>query len=550
MLKVAVQPTKIDTGGLHSFWTASVFTRVCTLLAILAAENLAIACLDHPWFKLHQVTAAPIAFGAGLLFFGRSKLRASPIDTTPLNRTFLLLHGTCAVLWAISEIVLLQSSSTSPSLNRVAILMWFASIAALGPSLFGAFLSARRLARIAKTLIVPASYAALTTIAAMAARTWIWKVWNAPGSRFGQAIQSATFSGVKLLLGIFYPTVVAQPGHNLIGTPRYTVDVAGACSGIEGLLLMLVLTLGWLIFVRKEVKIMRAAWLVPIALAAIWLLNLVRIATLIAIGDAGHPDVAMTGFHSEAGWLMFNLVALGFLLSAQYIPWLQKTFKRPVARDISSISHPQAAVVYLAPFMAILAASLLSQAVSSGFEWLYPLRFAAALTAFWTFRSEYKKIDWRFDWLGPIAGVIVFALWLAASRLAGQPSSVQSLAAGLAHLPPWGRISWLIVRCTAAVVTVPIAEELAFRGFVARRVMASGFESVPFTRLSPLAIGISSVAFGLLHGRMWLAGVLSGIVFAVIAKVRGRLGEAVAAHATANLLLTAWAIASGNYAIW
>jgi CAAX prenyl protease-like protein len=200
--------------------------------------------------------------------------------------------------------------------------------------------------------------------------------------------------------------------------------------------------------------------------------------------------------------------------------------------------------------MAILAASLLSQAVSSGFEWLYPLRFAAALTAFWTFRSEYKKIDWRFDWLGPIAGVIVFALWLAASRLAGQPSSVQSLAAGLAHLPPWGRISWLIVRCTAAVVTVPIAEELAFRGFVARRAMASGFESVPFTRLSPLAIGISSVAFGLLHGRMWLAGVLSGVVFAVIAKVRGRLGEAVAAHATANLLLTAWAIASGNYAIW
>jgi membrane protease YdiL (CAAX protease family) len=49
---------------------------------------------------------------------------------------------------------------------------------------------------------------------------------------------------------------------------------------------------------------------------------------------------------------------------------------------------------------------------------------------------------------------------------------------------------------------------------------------------------------------MWIAGTLAGIVFALVAKVRGRLGEAVAAHATANLLIALWVLARGDYRMW
>lgn len=41
--------------------------------------------------------------------------------------------------------------------------------------------------------------------------------------------------------------------------------------------------------------------------------------------------------------------------------------------------------------------------------------------------------------------------------------------------------------------------------------------------------------------------VLAGLLFALVAKWRNRLGEAVAAHATANLLLAAWVLARGDY---
>jgi CAAX prenyl protease-like protein len=124
------------------------------------------------------------------------------------------------------------------------------------------------------------------------------------------------------------------------------------------------------------------------------------------------------------------------------------------------------------------------------------------------------------------------------------------VAQGLARLSSGQRAAWIITRTIAAVLTVPLAEELAFRGYIARRFMSADAVSVPFASLSLFAVLASSLAFGILHGRMWLAGTLAAVVFAVVAKLRGRLGEAVAAHATANLLLALWVIARGDYSLW
>jgi CAAX prenyl protease-like protein len=96
---------------------------------------------------------------------------------------------------------------------------------------------------------------------------------------------------------------------------------------------------------------------------------------------------------------------------------------------------------------------------------------------------------------------------------------------------------------------VPIAEELFFRGFLARRFMSADVENVSFLRLTPVAILASSVLFGLMHGKMWFAGLLAGLAFALVAKLRGRIGEAVGAHAVANLLIAVWALTRGNYSL-
>jgi exosortase E/protease (VPEID-CTERM system) len=275
-------------------------------------------------------------------------------------------------------------------------------------------------------------------------------------------------------------------------------------------------------------------------------MNIVRITALIAIGDAGHEGVALHGFHSDAGWILFNAVAFGFLLAANRLPWLHKNGL--AAPRVAQTETRNEAVMYLLPFVAVLAASMVAKAASDGFEWLYPLRLVAALAVFWWFRAEYRKLDWKFGWLGPVAGAAVFAMWFGLARW--QHVDGTALGGQLAQLARWQRVGWIAARAVAAVVTVPIAEELAFRGYLARRVMAADVETVPFARLSAAAMLVSSAVFGLMHGKMWVAGIVAGLAFAGVAKVRGRLGEAVAAHATANLLIAVWVLVSGDFGMW
>jgi CAAX prenyl protease-like protein len=135
-------------------------------------------------------------------------------------------------------------------------------------------------------------------------------------------------------------------------------------------------------------------------------------------------------------------------------------------------------------------------------------------------------------------------------------TAASSLGQALAGLSPTARWTWIAFRVAAAVVTVPIAEELAFRGYLARRFVSREFEAVSFSSLTPLSICLSSVVFGLEHMKNlvdWqhlLLGTLAGLAFAVALRRRGRIGDAVAAHAVSNLLLAAWVLGFGAWAQW
>ena len=68
-------------------------------------------------------------------------------------------------------------------------------------------------------------------------------------------------------------------------------------------------------------------------------------------------------------------------------------------------------------------------------------------------------------------------------------------------------------------------------------------------RFSWVAFLVSSVLFGLLHGR-WLAGVLAGMLYALAFYRRRSLGDAVAAHAVTNALIAAYVLSTGAWSMW
>src|SRR5262249_31374140 len=126
------------------------------------------------------------------------------------------------------------------------------------------------------------------------------------------------------ILAILRPflRVVSDPVALTIGTPRFRVAIAPGCSGLEGVGLILLFTGAWLWFFRRECRFPQALVVLPVGAVVMFLLNAARIATLIAIGNAGAPGIALGGFHSQAGWIAFNGVALLFTLAFRRVPWL------------------------------------------------------------------------------------------------------------------------------------------------------------------------------------------------------------------------------------
>ncbi|MFT4112998.1 exosortase E/protease, VPEID-CTERM system [Silvibacterium sp.] len=385
-------------------------------------------------------------------------------------------------------------------------------------------------------------------------------LWDTSTLPHGRILQIVAFRAVHFLLSPILPGVVVDPTTFIVGTSRFAVSIAEQCSGIEGLGLVLVFTCAWLLYLRRETRFPQAFLLIPLALVAVWTLNILRIAVIILIGNAGAPAIAMVGFHSQAGWIAFTLVSLAFSMATTRIPWFQKQrVAVPEAIDSGSVpmltserttgAESPATAAYLVPFLAILAASFVSRAASGYFEWLYPLRFLAAIVALWAFRSEYRKLQWNFGWMSPLVGAAVFALWIAPEFLSSQHETSR-LGSDLATLTPSARFAWIAFRCAAAVITVPIAEELAFRGYLARRLMRRNFESASLARLTPLSIVISSAIFGALHGAQWMVGIFAGVAFALLARWRGRIGDAVIAHATSNALLALWVLVRHDWSQW
>src|SRR6185437_3292764 len=102
----------------------------------------------------------------------------------------------------------------------------------------------------------------------------------------------------------------------------------------------------------------------------------------------------------------------------------------------------------------------------------------------------------------------------------------------------------------SAVILVPLVEELAYRGYLLRRLVAADFQSVPFARIGWVPVLVSALAFGLVHGPLWLPGIAAGVMFARLLIRTGRMGEAVAAHGVANALIGASVLLWHQWQLW
>ena len=376
-------------------------------------------------------------------------------------------------------------------------------------------------------------------------------------------LRGPTLGASLWLLRLWEPDVFADPANYILGAGNFRVQITTPCSGYEGVGLVWVFLATYFWLFRTHLRFPQALLLIPVATAAVWFANVARIAVLVSIGAHASPAVALGGFHSYAGSLLFCAIAL----ACAAVGHRSSFFTRGGVAEDDPVPPADGAVVntpaathwtanpaapYLVPFLAVVASGLVTGALSAGpVDPLYGVRVLAALALLWHYRANYlPMVEGLRDRRGVAAAVFIGAtvavVWVALT-LAAHPSAARP-DEGPARLPGYWGAAWVAARCVGAIVVAPVVEELAFRGYLARRLMAADFESVSLGRLTPFALLASSGLFAALHGQ-FLGGLAAGLAYGWAARRRGKLVDAVVAHAVTNALLVAYALPTGAWGI-
>src|SRR5688572_4751473 len=221
-------------------------------------------------------------------------------------------------------------------------------------------------------------------------------------------------------------------------------------------------------------------------------------------------------------------------------------------------------LAYLLPMMVFLVFTALGTA---GFvtavvpaRYAYPISYvvktvvvAGMLVWFW---RCYTKIRWNGWWLGVIVGVVGIFQWVLMQRWLQRfeffkPDEPTFWNDAVANWSPSLLWSFVAVRLTGAVLVVPVMEELFWRDFLWRQILAPNdfkLARVGEWGWAPF-LGVSA-AFAVVHGNWWLTSIVWALMIAALLVYTKSLGACIIAHAVTNLLLGVYVLVWKDWAFW
>ncbi len=220
------------------------------------------------------------------------------------------------------------------------------------------------------------------------------------------------------------------------------------------------------------------------------------------------------------------------------------------------------------PFLLfLLVGSLAGKAFVGSEYWLYAAKTVGIGGLLWVWRRRLPEMRWAWSLEAIGVGVLIAVLWLS---LAGRIPSledlwnlVRNLVTGKEVPPPkpaevWNPLEFfkdqpvigyalLSVRVLGRSLVVPALEEVFYRSFVYRYLISPNFLGIPLGTRNTKAWLATALLFGLSHPENWVPGILCGLAYQWLVIRRGRLGDAMFAHAVTNLLISGYAIGTGRW---
>jgi uncharacterized protein len=236
---------------------------------------------------------------------------------------------------------------------------------------------------------------------------------------------------------------------------------------------------------------------------------------------------------------------------------------RPIAATDRLLFSPVA--VRVIPFAVFAALTMVQSSFGeAGQYWIYALKTVIAACLFWAMRRHIQELKWKLSWEAVVSGVLVFAAWVGLDGLyptisellawIGLHSTISRRAGSFNPIQTYGQGSFLGfifigVRIVGSTLIVPMLEEVFYRSFLYRYIIQAQFLKIPLGRFDYRAFIIVGAAFGISHFE-WLPGILCAFIYQALVWRKGRLGDALSAHAITNLLLGIWVVARGDYLFW
>jgi membrane protease YdiL (CAAX protease family) len=225
--------------------------------------------------------------------------------------------------------------------------------------------------------------------------------------------------------------------------------------------------------------------------------------------------------------------------------------------------HP--GLVRFAPFLVVVLLTACQGKLGAGSAyWLYFVKTLIGLGLVLALRPVIAEMRWAFSWEAVATGILVFAVWVGINGPWSEQSSLWVklglVKASTMTVPSWnpevfyGRgsvLAWffIAVRILGSALVIPPIEEIFYRSFLYRYLAKHEFLSVPLNRFVPLPFLATVAIFGFAHNE-WLAGLFCGAAYQWLVIRKGRLGDAMTAHAITNFLLGVWVVWRGDWHFW
>ncbi|HUB26401.1 MAG TPA: CAAX prenyl protease-related protein [Tepidisphaeraceae bacterium] len=219
----------------------------------------------------------------------------------------------------------------------------------------------------------------------------------------------------------------------------------------------------------------------------------------------------------------------------------------PVADDIA----------YVAPMACFLLFTWVGGTWPSLFAASYLVKTILTAILLWLLWPAYTRISWRFIALGVLAGVLGVIQWVGMEQLLlshwpNYPRMHHDVFNPFQHFAtPAEAWSFIAIRWAGATLLVPVMEELFWRDFLWRMVLApNDFKLAAVGEWDLSAFLIVAVAFGAGVHIEWMTAIVWGLMIGLLLIWTKSLGACIVMHGVTNFLLGAYVLHTGQWLFW